>query len=344
MIARTTRGKYTDLSYSGHIVVANAQGDILYSHGDPLRFSFARSSTKPLQALLALETGALDHYKITDKELALMCGSHGGSTEHTKVVGEILDKGGLSQKDLQCGAHPPLMKTARKELEKTGQEPNVLHNNCSAKHSAMLLSASYLGQDLKTYTQISHPHQQSIIKLLGEFTSMDPGDFGLAIDGCGVPVHGAPLYKWAQAFARLDETSSFSKSRQEHILRLSQAMAKYPEMVAGPARLCTDLLIHFKDRVIAKGGANAFYALSLKNQGLGIAIKVESGESRLLAGIILQTLLQLGIISPEEMSPFESYTKQELINHQGVLVGETLVDFKLQKHPHPSPIKKERIL
>ncbi len=330
MIARTTRGNFTDLTYNGHVVIADTQGRILYYHGDPFRFSFARSSTKPFQALLALESGALDYYGITDKELAIMCGSHGGTAEHADTVLGLLQKGGLSPKHLQCGSHPPLMKKGRIELAEAGEEASALHNNCSGKHGAMLLSAAFLGEDLKSYTEASHPHQQRILKLLGEFTSMDPELFGIAMDGCGVPVHAAPLYKWAQAFARLDDPRGFSEKRQQCLARITGAMAQYPEMISGEGRLCTDLMIHLKDKVIAKGGANAFYALAIKNQGLGLAIKIESGESNLLPGIVLDSLLQIGIITPQEMIPFMNFLDQKITNHQGKVVGETLIDFKLE--------------
>ena len=331
MIAKTTRGNYTDLTYEGHVVISDAEGRILYYYGDPFRFTFARSSAKPFQALCALETGALDHYKISEKELAIMCGSHGGSEKHTKAVASLLKKGGLSVSDLQCGAHPPLMEDARILLQEKGEEPTALHNNCSAKHGAMLLSAHYKNEDLTSYTEIHHPHQKRILKILGEFTDMDPELFGIAMDGCGVPVHGAPLYKWAQAFARLDDYSSFpGKKRQENIRRITKAMEKYPEMVSGKGRLCTDLMVHLKNKVIAKGGANAFYALAIKNRGLGLAVKVESGEADLLPGIVLEALLQVGVITKEEKKPFENHLSIKLKNHQGKVVGETTVDFELK--------------
>lgn len=330
MIAQTTRGDFTDLTYKGHVVIADSQGRILYYHGNPFRLTFARSSTKPFQALVALESGSLDHYGLTDKELAIMCGSHGGTREHTDTLRGLLLKGGLGPQDLQCGAHPPLMKKARTQLAQAQQEPSALHNNCSGKHAAMLLTAAFLGEDLGSYTQPSHPHQQRILELLGEFTAMDPELFALAMDGCGVPVQGAPLYKWAQAFARLDSPEGFTEKRKSYIGRITRAMEKYPQMVSGEGRLCTDLLIHLKDKVIPKGGANAFYALAIKNHGLGLAIKIESGEGHLLPSIVLESLLQIGIISPEEKKPFKNYLDQKIINHQGEVVGETLIDFKLK--------------
>lgn len=331
MIAKTTRGKYTDLTYDGHVVIADAQGKIVYYYGDPFRFTFARSSTKPFQALAALETGAIDHYKISQKELAIMCGSHGGTQDHVDAVASILKKTKLSVEHLQCGAHPPLMKDARLLMEEKGEEPTALHNNCSAKHAAMLISALYKNEDLKSYLDEDHPHQKRILKVLSDFTDMDAELFGIATDGCGAPVHGAPLYKWAQAFARLDDDSFLpQKKRHDNIRRITKAMEKYPEMVSGESRLCTDLMLHLKNKVVAKGGANAFYALTIKHKGLGLAVKVESGEADLLPGIVLEALLQAGIITEQDKKPFESYLSMKLKNHQGKVVGETKVDFKLK--------------
>lgn len=339
MIARTTRGKYTDLTYQGHVVAADTQGRILYHHGDPFRFTFARSSTKPFQALLALESGAADFFGITDKELAIMCASHGGTTEHAQTVASLLRKAGLGPEDLCCGAHAPLMKKGREELKALGEEPTALHNNCSGKHAAMLLTAKFLGETLSGYREPTHPHQKRITALLGEFMAMHPDRFGLATDGCGVPVHAAPLYKWAQAFARLAEPIGFSPQRVQAIRRITQAMADYPEMISGEGRLCTDLMIHFKDRLIAKGGAEAFYALGIKELGLGLAVKVESGEAHLLPGIVLEALRQIGVITPEEKEPFFSYIDQKIKNHQGEIVGETLIDFVLKANLENIPPK-----
>lgn len=50
-------------------------------------------------------------------------------------------------------------------------------------------------------------------------------------------------------------------------------------MVAGTDRICTQLMAAFGDRIFCKSGASAFYAVGIKDKGIGIALKMEDGAS-----------------------------------------------------------------
>ncbi len=328
MLVRVTRGEISDLVYRGHIVVAGPGGQVLYQHGDRKLLVFPRSATKALQALVALETGALDHYRISDKELALMCGSHGGTKEHVETLKSILAKAGLDESYLRCGSHYPLDKKAREAMRKRGEKPSPSHNNCSAKHAAMLLSAKYLGEDLASYMEIDHPHQGRILALLSDFTDYKKEDFKLAIDGCGVPVHAAPMENWARAYARFAGEDFFPEKRAENIRRIKTALKTHPQMVSSRGLLCTDLL-EASQNLFPKLGAGAFYSLALEKEELGVVIKIESGKEEILAPIILKVLEDLGV--PLDKKPLEKHLNQKILNHQGQLVGQVLVDFQLEK-------------
>ncbi|MDI9471399.1 MAG: asparaginase [Bacillota bacterium] len=329
MIASVTRGDVIDMTYKGHIAVCDTQGRLLYRHGDSERITFARSSTKPFQAAAAILSGAIDHYGIDQEELALVCGSHSGTESHLRILKCLMAKASLSEDMLQCGAHPPFDDEARKLLTTA---PSALHNNCSAKHAGMLLSARYKKEDLSTYMHPSHPHQQRIIKVLAELCDANPEEFHLATDGCGVPVHALKLRKFATAFARLADPGSLRSPLKEALERVSSAMLRYPVMVSGENRLCTRLMQVFGDRLIAKGGANAFYGVGLLREGLGLVIKVESGESSLLPGILLHTLAELHIIKRREMEPFRSMMMEEITNHRGDVVGRTHYHIHLKEY------------
>lgn len=328
MLVRTTRGDYTDLIYRGHIVVADAKGQILYYHGNPDQLVFPRSATKAIQALAALETGALEYYGIIDKELALICGSHGGTKEQTALVETILGKAGLTKDQLQCGSHLPLDKKERREMLRQGLSPSPLHNNCSAKHAAMLLSSSYLNEDLNSYLDFNHPHQLRILQLMEDFTDIKKEDIGLALDGCGVPVHGGPIKNWARAFARLVDTDNFSSTRQAQIKRIRGAIRSNPEMLASEGRMDTDLILA-TNGLIPKIGANGFYSLALEEEKLGIAIKIESGHEEVLIPVVVHVLDQLGI--EVDKAKLKNHLSTEIYNHQKKVVGQTIVDFKLRE-------------
>ena len=78
---------------------------------------------KPFQALPLVLSGAADALGLTDEELAVACASHNAEEPHLRAVRSILEKAGLSEDDLQNGAHPPLYAPAAMELACRGEEP-----------------------------------------------------------------------------------------------------------------------------------------------------------------------------------------------------------------------------
>lgn len=327
MLARTTRGQVTDLIYRGHIAIANTRGELVYHQGDPNTLVFARSSTKAFQALVALESGAVDHYRINDKELAVICGSHGGTKDHVDTVEAILKKAGLSESYLRCGSHYPLDKAARRALQAQGLKPGPLHNNCSGKHAGALIASKFLKEDLDNYLACDHPHQKRTLELLEDFTDWKAEDFQLAIDGCGLPVQAAPIKNWARAFARLGDESYFDKKRADGIRRIKKAIKDYPEMISSSSMLDTRL-IRATSRLIPKIGAGAFYAIALEEEGLGIVIKIEGGQENILPPLIGEILDFLHI--PLDRESLKDLLEPKIYNHAKNLVGETFIELELQ--------------
>ncbi|MDF2532256.1 MAG: hypothetical protein K0Q65_1837, partial [Clostridia bacterium] len=203
VVAKVYRGDLVDLTHIGHVAVVDYTGKLLYHYGNPDRVTFARSSAKPIQAIPVVESGAADAYGLTDREIALLCASHSGESFHVDAVRSILQKAGLTDKYLQCGTHYPFADYAAQELRSKGLKPETVHCNCSGKHSGMLITAKYLNEDLDTYYKPEHPVQQRIMKTIAEICEYDEEKIITATDGCGVPVHAMPLYKFAQGFARL---------------------------------------------------------------------------------------------------------------------------------------------
>lgn len=52
-----TRGGQMESTHFGSIAVADADGRLVASVGDPRRITFMRSSAKPFQAMAVVETG-----------------------------------------------------------------------------------------------------------------------------------------------------------------------------------------------------------------------------------------------------------------------------------------------
>ncbi|KPU27564.1 hypothetical protein TR13x_03225 [Caloranaerobacter sp. TR13] len=332
IIAKTYRGNIIDLTHIGHIAVVDYTGKILYYYGDPKRVTFARSSAKPIQAIPVLESGAIKEYGITDKEIAIFCASHSGESFHVNAVRSILKKAGLNEEYLQCGSHYPIADYAAEELKSNRLKPENIHCNCSGKHAGMLITAKYYGEDLGSYYKSEHPVQKRIMKTISEICEYDEDEIVTAVDGCGAVVHAMPLYKFAHGFAKLSKPEVFNSDRENVVRKIINAMTQYPEMVGGTNRICTDLMKVCGDRLFAKSGASAYYAIGLKNKGIGIAFKIEDGNSKILSAVVLETLRQLRIITNEELKKLEKYYVLKIKNHKQEIVGETRIEFKLKKY------------
>ena len=106
--------------------------------------------------------------------------------------------------------------------------------------------------------------------------------------------------------------SLFDPARAAAVRRVTSAMTAHPEMVAGSERICTQLMAAFGERLFCKSGASAFYAVGLRDRGIGIALKMEDGASSIVPYAILSVLTQLGVITPEAVS----YTHLDVYKRQ----------------------------
>jgi len=330
VVAKVYRGSIVDLTHIGHVAVVDCNGKILYSFGNSKRVTYIRSSAKPMQALVALESGAVDAYGVSEEELALLCASHNGEEIHTNSVKKILSKAKLSVKHLQCGTHPSLNPDVAKELEQKGLALDNSNSNCSGKHSGMLLGTNYRGENLENYLSITHPVQQRILKTIAEICEYDKKDIVIGTDGCGVPVHALPLYKYAQGIAKLSKPKVFDNERENSVKRVIKAMVTYPYMVAGRDRLCTDLMRVCKGKLFSKLGADGYYAVGIIGKGIGLTFKCEDGSIPVVEALAVHTLYKLGYINKEEFNALEKYYKIEVKNHRGEIVGHTDFDFELR--------------
>jgi len=325
------RGNLVESRHYGDIAIADANGRLLWSLGDPHRITFARSSAKPLQALPLVESGAADHFGMSDKEIALCCASHNGEEKHVQMVFQFLQRIGVAPDKLRCGVHAPYYAKAHEALLTQGEQPSAMHNNCSGKHAGMLALAKYLNADLDTYLQLDNPVQQRILEAVSDVCEVSPEDIVIGTDGCGVPVHGLPLSKFAMAFARFVRPQMFSSERAAAMARIAHAMMEYPDMVAGTERFCTDLMSAAPLEILGKAGAEGVYCAAVVSAGLGICVKTDDGNARAAAPATVEALLQAGMISGSIANALELSHKPILKNHQGTVVGSiqpafTLVD------------------
>src|SRR2546421_9022671 len=144
-LVRVERGGIEEALHVGHLVAADAGGRIQASAGNPERLTYFRSCAKPLQAFAALDTGMASSFDLTSEHIAIMAASHNGEPRHVEVVRDLLQRTGVPESALQCGAHWPYYEPAAAVVRHQLSEPLAVFNNCSGKHAGMLAAANALG-------------------------------------------------------------------------------------------------------------------------------------------------------------------------------------------------------
>ena len=294
------RGDIVESFHRGAFAVVDAAGSVLRQGGDVDRPVYARSAVKALQALPLVASGAAERFGLVDAELALACASHGGQPEHVATATSMLAKAGLAAAALAaCGTHWPSSELASRALAASGQAPCALHNNCSGKHSGFACLGALMAGDadrarglLRGYVEPDHPVMREIGASLEAATGTRLADAPSATDGCSIPTFGIPLRALAHAFARLGTGAGLTPERARAATRLREAVAAAPLMVAGTGRLDTRLMDHFGTRVFCKVGAEGVYCATLPELGLGIALKMDDGNTARAAEVAIVALVE----------------------------------------------------
>jgi len=249
---------------------------------------------------------------------------------HLERVQDILTRIEASPSDLICGIHPPSHRESALALVAAGQEPNVLHNNCSGKHTGMLTLARALNAPLAGYEKPEHPVQQAIRKNVAYMTGVPESALYTGTDGCGVPTFYLPLARMAYSYARLVDPRGLEPAKAGSAMIIGEAMRMHPELISGTGRLEVTLAEASGHRFVAKGGAEAVFCLGIPDKGLGLAVKVDDGNSRVIPSLVVSTLDQMGVLSLEERMKLQSLLHPEIKNHAGTLVGDIRVVMDLK--------------
>jgi L-asparaginase II len=337
-LVEVTRGSITESRHHGHIAAVDGAGRIVAQLGAPEVVTYLRSSAKPLQAVPVVSTGTAERFNFTPQEIAVACGSHSGEPLHEETVAAMLAKTGLGTGALKCGIHEPFDKEAALELRRGRQQPRVLQNNCSGKHTGMLALALHLGGATETYDQPDNPAQLAIAQTVAQFSGMLLADIAVGIDGCGVPVFGMPVRVMALMYARLvAPPDSFDAETRVACARIVAAMRAHPELVGGTTdRLDTELM-RAAGGVISKVGAEGVYTVGIQPsarwpRGLGLALKIEDGEDkRARPTVVIESLRQLGVLDDAALESLARYAKFVVRNHRGDEVGEVRASFELKR-------------
>ncbi len=298
------RGGLLESVHRGHAVICDDMGEIVESWGNPAEIIFPRSSCKMIQALPLMESGAFDAAGLTEAHAAFACASHYGAALHTTMARTWLEGLGMGEADLRCGAHEPRDLVERNRLIKTDESPCQYHNNCSGKHSGMLTMNRHLKGDPE-YTEVDHPLQRAIKQAFEEVTGEASSGWG--VDGCSAPNFATSLHGLARAMGRFAGATGTGDKRDRAMYRLTRAMAKFPELVAGDTSCDTELMRAMDGKVTLKGGAEAVHVAILPGLKRGIALKIVDGSARASDAVIAALLVRLGVLNRDH-----KYTRTRL--------------------------------
>ena len=345
----------------GAIAVVDGEGRLMSAVGEVEVPVHLRSTAKPFQLLPLLLDGIherpLDRlvafgrdkgktYQITGEDLAVMMASHSGQAAHTGRVARLLSFGGLSASDLRCGTHAPVHAGTWETMLGGGQAASDLHNNCSGKHTNMLLTCVHNGYPLETYLEPDHPLQRRILHIIETFSGVSAESMGRGVDGCSAPTFVLPLVGLARMFARLASPSSAplveGRSAEEALRTLFASSTAHPFQIAGSGRLDTAVMRAFEGRVMAKIGAAGAYTMAIAPcaawpDGLGVALKVLDGDQggHIRPVVVAELLRQLGLYEGELPSALSEVVETQIPNHRALIVGERRACFGLTSEVQP---------
>lgn len=334
LLAEVTRGNRVESIHIGEIVVVDEDGRVVACAGDPERFAYFRSSAKPFQAITLIESGAADAYAFTPAELALCCASHHGEPHHQDQVATMLAKLSLTPDSLRCGAPLPANQEEASAVLAGRAERSPLHCDCSGKHTGMIATCLHLGFPLDDYRDPDHPLQLLIRSTVAGVGQLPEDELALATDGCSVPTFGAPLRAFATAYAALAGAGSDCQGSAPHaeaLGRLSDAMIAHPANVSADGSLVTELMRLGQGRMVVKSGAEGLLCIGLKDQRLGIAIRIADGSFRAHPAVVAETLGQLSAIDDEFQDELLRRCSPEIRNHNNWHVGDIRPAFQLAR-------------
>jgi L-asparaginase II len=330
ILVNALRGGIVESMHRGAIAIVDADGHVHSAVGDIERPVFPRSAVKVLQALPLVESGAAERYGLNDEELALACASHGGESRHAETAARMLAKAGVDVMALECGAHWPYHDGATKALAASGSTPSALHNNCSGKHAGFVclgcLMAADQGRDarafLRGYVTPDHPVMHEVTAALQASTGYDVARSARGTDGCSIPTFAIPLRHLAHAFARVATGTGLSPGHARAAARLRAAVAAAPFMVAGSGRFDSRVMAALGPRVFCKVGAEGMHCAALPELGLGVAIKMDDGNTARAVEVAMAAVIRALLpLQDEPARLMVELTDLPLRNWNGIEVG-----------------------
>ncbi|ABD53183.1 asparaginase [Jannaschia sp. CCS1] len=317
VLVEVHRGPILECKHRGHVAIWRHGEGLIAGLGATEDRILPRSSSKMIQALPLVESGAADAVSLTPEHLALACASHQGAAIHTDRVTGWLEHIGLGEADFRCGSQWPNDIPARDALICSHCGPDQRHNNCSGKHTGFLTYGKHVGAG-PDYVDPAHPLQAAIMEAWDDVTEEPNPEY--AIDGCSAPNFATRLSGLARAMAAFAAASPDGGSREAAMVRLREAMMAHPDLVAGEGRACTRLMRTMGHRAAVKTGAEGVFIAIVPELKIGVALKIADGATRGSEAAIAHILGRLGVLDPNHPEA-QAFTHGPIRNWNGIETG-----------------------
>jgi L-asparaginase II len=327
-LVETFRGGTRENVHFGALALADGDGRILAQAGDPHWLTFTRSTLKPLQALPFVNAGGLQHFGLTDSNLALLCASHRGEDMHVQQVDQILAKTGVALQQVQCGCHVPYYADLGAWPPPAPGSYDQRHHNCSGKHSGFLAHCVQHELPLDTYLDPAHALQQAIRAAVAETVGLQEHQLAMGIDGCSAPNYAMPLANLATGFARL-ASGSRAAHFGESFEAIANAMTAHPELVSGTGRNDLAFMKAGGGDWVTKVGAEGVQVVASRSRGEALAIKIADGNKLALHAATVDALDQLGWLDDAQRTALLPWRNETIASIKGAPVGERKAVFRL---------------
>jgi len=212
-------------------------------------------------------------------------------------------------------------------LIQNGEPMSVFFHGCCCKHLAMIAETRLMGNDVEDYCNVTHPTQEWVLQVIGEFAGLRAKHIPLAIDGCGVPVHAMSVKRMAYSFQRL-ACEGFEDEKYKAVCRkITNAMLQHPFLVSGTGCFDYKLVEALQGEVVAKTGAEGVICIGIPGSGVGIAINVRDGNPRALTSIAARVIQMLSLLPAEKSKCLDIFQSEPLYNIRGETIGEISAAF-----------------
>ena len=93
ILLEVVRNDLVESVHSGHLFITDSSGKTILQLGDIDSLIYPRSAVKSIQASAMVRAGL----RLSPKQLAVVCASHAGSSDHLETVKSILAGAGVDE-------------------------------------------------------------------------------------------------------------------------------------------------------------------------------------------------------------------------------------------------------